>query len=873
MRRSSERVCPKKKEFLLRSQYRKPTLGRLPCDSSNAFWKQFGFPFLSVFLLPFFSASTSKANPFEPTSTYSVPLTTSPSPMTSIPSRDGLISTWQGQRLDGQTYNRLTRPESPSLSGFFKQVQRFQLGALPDFRFPQQWSLRLKLGEMDWALDLEVRNLMKENPSARSTNKTLATQPLPKWQTYRGKVRGAVSSEVRLTTDGVSLTGFVRLGNETHFIEPSRPFNPQASLQEILVYQGEDVVLPAGIRCGTVNEDLSIPASTEMEVLGKKAALPRQACGVVEMAIATHATMMAYYKTEDAVKKRIMEILNMVEGLYQDTTVNLKIRVTEIITEPADGHTWGDSLDTYIFLDNLMKWSTSTAGFKQPFDVASLWFYQPGSGIVGLARGGGGVSTGVVCRKGQNANVIREFSRSAYSMMLDQAHELAHNFGAPHISDPTLIMNPSITGKNDKWGDSTPQTISGYRARVTCLGTCDVPPSAQFIVAGRCGEARKFGDQSLGDPTAWNWSFGDGASSTERSPTHAYTKDGTYSVSLRVSNAFGSDTLTLDSAVKVKTLPPPSVQPVSLCQVGSANLTAQGSGVIKWWDATTQGQLLGVGPTYQTPVLSQAKTFYAENAESDAAPARIGPAGQTIGTGRYFSDNDQRRNFFDVFAPLTLLDVKVYASKAATRTIEVLNKGEVVVASKKVAIPAGESRVALQFDLDPGDAYAIKLTGDTATLGLYRNQTGAKFPYEIDGLISITGTDATGTGTEGYFYYFYDWQVQARSCASTRVPVQVDLQCVQVQPVVRNRVHQGPALRWKNGQLNLNIPWPADEIVNCRAINARGELLATASAKSGQGMLQTFLPKESLGNGLVWLTLSGRQGHQLQIQFLPSSLP
>jgi len=48
----------------------------------------------------------------------------------------------------------------------------------------------------------------------------------------------------------------------------------------------------------------------------------------------------------------------------------------------------------------------------------------------------------------------------------------------------------------------------------------------------------KFMDTSKG-ATAWNWDFGDGTTSTKQSPIHQYTKDGTYTVTLKVSNANG----------------------------------------------------------------------------------------------------------------------------------------------------------------------------------------------------------------------------------------------------------------------------------------------------------------------------------------------
>ncbi len=51
-----------------------------------------------------------------------------------------------------------------------------------------------------------------------------------------------------------------------------------------------------------------------------------------------------------------------------------------------------------------------------------------------------------------------------------------------------------------------------------------------------------FTDESLGAASAWHWDFGDGATSSERHPVHAYEKGGlNYVVSLRVEGPAGSD--------------------------------------------------------------------------------------------------------------------------------------------------------------------------------------------------------------------------------------------------------------------------------------------------------------------------------------------
>lgn len=64
-------------------------------------------------------------------------------------------------------------------------------------------------------------------------------------------------------------------------------------------------------------------------------------------------------------------------------------------------------------------------------------------------------------------------------------------------------------------------------------------------------ESIHFTDQSDYNPESWQWDFGDGNSSTEQNPTHQYSSVGLYTVSLEVSNGFGSDTKTKQDYITV----------------------------------------------------------------------------------------------------------------------------------------------------------------------------------------------------------------------------------------------------------------------------------------------------------------------------------
>lgn len=60
-----------------------------------------------------------------------------------------------------------------------------------------------------------------------------------------------------------------------------------------------------------------------------------------------------------------------------------------------------------------------------------------------------------------------------------------------------------------------------------------------------------FQDQSTGNPTSWFWDFGNGATATLQNPSTTYFTPGTYTVTLTVTNASGSNTLTRTQYITV----------------------------------------------------------------------------------------------------------------------------------------------------------------------------------------------------------------------------------------------------------------------------------------------------------------------------------
>jgi PKD repeat protein len=70
----------------------------------------------------------------------------------------------------------------------------------------------------------------------------------------------------------------------------------------------------------------------------------------------------------------------------------------------------------------------------------------------------------------------------------------------------------------------------------------------------------QFNDHSTGDPTSWQWDFGDGGLSSIQNPVYTYTSAGLYTVNLTVTNSAGSDKKSKSDYINVTT---PGILPVA----------------------------------------------------------------------------------------------------------------------------------------------------------------------------------------------------------------------------------------------------------------------------------------------------------------------
>ncbi len=198
---------------------------------------------------------------------------------------------------------------------------------------------------------------------------------------------------------------------------------------------------------------------------------------------------------------------------------------------------------------------------------------------------------------------------------------LAVNFTNLSTGAASYSWDFGDTGSSTQANPSHTYTEAGtYTVTLTAINSCgsDVEtktdyitvtctsPTANFSGSPTSGEVPltvSFTDLSTG-ATSWSWDFGDDGTSSQQSPSHQYTESGTYTVSLTVTNACGSDQEVKTNYITVTCTPPVADfvgSPTSGNAPLSVNFTDLSTGATSWsWNfGDGIGTSTAQNPTYE----------------------------------------------------------------------------------------------------------------------------------------------------------------------------------------------------------------------------------------------------------------------------------
>ncbi|HLP13353.1 MAG TPA: M4 family metallopeptidase [Flavobacteriales bacterium] len=327
----------------------------------------------------------------------------------------------------------------------------------------------------------------------------------------------------------------------------------------------------------------------------------------------------------------------------------------------------------------------------------------------------------------------------------------------------------AIVSATDLFGGCTPEveavTNAWYAVGVGPEYVAEVEASFLPDNTGGCVNPLtvNFSNTSMNGIT-YTWDFGDGGTSTSTNPSHVYTVDGIYTVTLIADGGLcGIDTTIITDQIFVGQAPDPVVTNGGRCDAGTVDLAATATGTLSWYTVPSGGSPVATGSTYTTPSISSTTTYYVE--ANTGGTYNAGPADNTIGGGGYSGATDHWL-IFTAYQPFTLTTVDVTANGAGNRTFELRNSSGTVLQSATINCPNGPSTITLNFSVPVGTDLELGTDGSIVP-NLYRNTGGVSYPYTVPGVVSITGSDAGPT----VYYYCYNWECVVASCTSDRVPV------------------------------------------------------------------------------------------------------
>lgn len=199
----------------------------------------------------------------------------------------------------------------------------------------------------------------------------------------------------------------------------------------------------------------------------------------------------------------------------------------------------------------------------------------------------------------------------------------------------------------------------------------------------------------------------------------------------------------------------------TVCVGERASLYASGNA--HWYDAAVNGNLVFIGNNFQTGNLNTTTTFYVVDQPS-AITGNMGPAATSFsGAGNYTATRSEYL-IFNAFLPFKLKKIRVDATSAGTRIIQLRDQYGHLIQEKTVPLVAGAQDVTLDFFVPSGLNHQLGLSSSSPVASLYMSttaNTNIGFPFKLKSIGNIVGSSQ---GDRSY-PFFYNWDVEVTSAA------------------------------------------------------------------------------------------------------------
>ena len=141
-----------------------------------------------------------------------------------------------------------------------------------------------------------------------------------------------------------------------------------------------------------------------------------------------------------------------------------------------------------------------------------------------------------------------------------------------------------------------------------------------------------------------------------------------------------------------------------------------------------------------------------------------GEINNTFSSGSYFNGNQYL--IFDASADLLIKSAVFYAEDPKNITFELRASNGSVIDDTTYFLTQGQQQLILNFEVPMGMNMQLGIANSGS--GLYRNDDGAVYPYNIGSIMSITGSSATSA--PDYYYFYYNIEVEV-PCENTSTSI------------------------------------------------------------------------------------------------------
>ena len=267
---------------------------------------------------------------------------------------------------------------------------------------------------------------------------------------YRGGLEGSAESWARIVVFEGMPRGFVWDGSQLYVIEA--PGDGIVQTDSPIIYRLADAFIdPGSMTCGS--ESLSGNGGEFYgKLVGELGAVIAQAPGAVseiDIGAVGDSVFTIAQGGDTAAAVAITDRLNRVDGIFsQEIGVQINVPLIETYSDPAADPFTDESASNALLLE--LRNYRQTTPAQNSLGLTHLWTGRDLDGTtVGVAY------NDVLCLSAFGAG-LSEGSGSAGFDSLVAAHEIGHNFGAPHdgvdgacLSEPlTFIMAPTLNGNN-----------------------------------------------------------------------------------------------------------------------------------------------------------------------------------------------------------------------------------------------------------------------------------------------------------------------------------------------------------------------------------------------------------------------------------------